>query len=137
MNDNKSYKPETFWVSNGNNLIYNLRENGFRGGDIQYCNDIAIKIVPYNVKLSQQDLNHISKTITDALNTTYFNRTGPDFQISEQVIVNNKLGTITGIQLTEVNKQEVWKYTIRIDGESPEYISKIQFIPTDIERPSK
>ncbi len=65
-----TYKPETPWEISGN-LIYNSYRKNWRGGKPNMVNDIGIRIVEYNQKLTEDDLDRITRTIQKALNEEF------------------------------------------------------------------
>jgi len=65
----RKYKPETSWKIE-DNLVYNLRQDGWRKGKPIMVNDIAISIEARH--LSSEFRADIANTIATALNMKYF-----------------------------------------------------------------
>jgi len=63
-----TYTPETPFETTSN-LIYNLRQQGFRKGKPIMVNDVAISVQAAGLESEQQD--EIMKVIQDALNEKF------------------------------------------------------------------
>jgi len=64
------YKPETGWKIEGD-LIYNLRQVGWRKGEPIMVNDVAVSVSAQH--LSKKVRKDIAETIVTALNRKYVN----------------------------------------------------------------
>lgn len=67
----KNYEPESSFVVDGN-LVYNLRQTGWRKGEPEWGNDIVVTVQARHLSAEMQA--EIADVICTALNMKYLNK---------------------------------------------------------------